>query len=287
MIKRYLGRLLDDSEVIHDNPIQSKSSRFAVVGTLVGLALGAAAFSGSNNSTSVNNNSVTSSASVASNLPKSYSKKTASKEAHRYKTTDFSSDSDEVLLARIIFGEAEKCSYLEKVAVGYTAVTRANDGLKWNGETLREVVLKQNKRGVHQYSCFNNGDPARKMLMNPENYDSESFNECLTVASEVLSREIPDPTNGADHYFNLVKIKSDKIKSTTRKYETQIRKLIGNKANAKKIKLLRKKLNEELERIEKTDLTPGWAKKMERIGKINAGDGRLSAHEFYKSKIIK
>lgn len=146
-----------------------------------------------------------------------------------YKVTDFSQDTDQVLLARMIWGEARGQSDLERVAVAYTAVNRANDGKKWNGETVREAVLKP-----WQYSCFNSNDPNRDKLLDPQQYDAESFRECLDIAGKVLSGEHSDPTNGATHYFN------PKV------------------------------------------VLPTWAKKMSKIGKINVGNNKLSAHDFYR-----
>jgi len=114
-----------------------------------------------------------------------------------YTTTDFAEDSDTVLLARMIFGEARSCSYTERVAVGYSAVNRVDDGKKWNGENIGEVVLKP-----WQYSCFNDGDPNKEKLMDPEKYNARVFEECLEVAHDVLSGTVPDPTGGATHYFD-------------------------------------------------------------------------------------
>ena len=121
----------------------------------------------------------------------------AEEPSKNYKTSDFSDDSDEVTLARMIFGEARSCEDLERVAVGYTAVNRANDGKKWNGETVKEAVLKP-----WQYSCFNENDPNREKLMNPQMYDEKSFRECLDIARGVLSGERKDVSEGATHYFN-------------------------------------------------------------------------------------
>ncbi len=114
-----------------------------------------------------------------------------------YKTSDFSSDSDEVLLARMLFGEARNCSDLEKIAIGYTAINRANDGKKWNGETVKEAILKPN-----QYSCFNDGDPNKEKLMNPYVDDKEAFDKCLIVASNMLKDKYDDKNTGATHYYN-------------------------------------------------------------------------------------
>jgi len=112
-----------------------------------------------------------------------------------YKVEDFNLDSDQVILARMIFGEARNCSDLEKVAVAYTALNRANDGKVWNGTNVKEAVLKK-----WQYSCFNKDDPNLPKLKNPEKYDFNSFQKCLEIAGKVLKGEYKDPTNGATHY---------------------------------------------------------------------------------------
>lgn len=113
-----------------------------------------------------------------------------------YQVTNFSKDSTQVLLARMIFGEARGCAYEEQVAVAYTAVNRANDGVNWNGTTTREAILKE-----RQYSCFNPKDSNRTKLMDPMKYDPKSFRQCLIVADRVLSGNEKDPTDGATHYY--------------------------------------------------------------------------------------
>ncbi len=112
-----------------------------------------------------------------------------------YKTDDFYKDTNEMLLARMLLGECENCSEIEKIAVAYTAINRSNDGKKWNGETLREVILKP-----YQYSAFNENLNAK--LKNPLAYNSKEFFDSLKLANEILTGKHPDPTNGATHYLN-------------------------------------------------------------------------------------
>lgn len=129
-----------------------------------------------------------------------------------YRTADFSKDSDTVLLARMLYGEARNCSKEEKIAIAYTALNRIHDGINWNGKTLRGVLLNH-----WQYSCFinysvdninktedkklkeikRNINLNRQRLMNPA---KEEFAECLDAASGVLSGKYSDSTNGATHY---------------------------------------------------------------------------------------
>lgn len=112
-----------------------------------------------------------------------------------YRTDNFNKDSEEVLLARMIFGEARNCSDSEKIAIAYTAINRAKDGKKWNGETVKEAILKP-----FQYSCFNKNDSNRIKLMNPEQYDRKSFEKCLQISKDVLQGRCKDSTHGATHY---------------------------------------------------------------------------------------
>lgn len=113
-----------------------------------------------------------------------------------YRTTNFFQDTDEVILARMIFGEARNCTERERIAVGYTAFNRLRQPTRF-GRTLSQVILRPS-----QYSCFNRNDPNREQLMDPQRYDSRSFEECLEVAMRIISGVYEDPTQGATHYFN-------------------------------------------------------------------------------------
>lgn len=131
-----------------------------------------------------------------------------------YKTQDFSQDSDEVLLARMLFGEARGCSREEKIAVAYSAINRINDGKKWNGTTLREVLLKP-----YQYSSFNKNDVNRKKLMDPLKYEPKAFEDCLEIAGEVLDGRYKELNFGQTHFFNPKSAKpswADKIEKIGR-----------------------------------------------------------------------
>lgn len=112
-----------------------------------------------------------------------------------YKTENLSLDTDTVLLARLIFGEARGSSLKEKISTAYTAVNRANDTIDWNGKDLKDAILKS-----YQYSCFNHDDPNREKVTDPMKYDSTSWKECMKVAQGVLDKEYFDLTDGATFY---------------------------------------------------------------------------------------
>ena len=110
---------------------------------------------------------------------------------------NFKHDSELMLLARMVFGEARNQPLEAMIGVAFTAINRMEIG-GWYGKSLREVLLKP-----WQYSCFNKNDPNRKKLMNPLLYEKlEIFTKCLAVAHAVLNGLVKDPTNGATHYFS-------------------------------------------------------------------------------------
>jgi hypothetical protein len=112
-----------------------------------------------------------------------------------YHVKNFEDDPNHILLARMLLGEAEDCSKIEKIGIAYTAITRANNGLKWDGETLRGAIL-----APYQYSAFNSEFNAK--LKNPLIYNPKEFIEDIALSQEILSGKYQDPTGGATHYIN-------------------------------------------------------------------------------------
>jgi spore germination cell wall hydrolase CwlJ-like protein len=109
-----------------------------------------------------------------------------------YRTSDFHEDNDRILLARMITGEADECSDIEKISVAYTALNRT----KW-GKSLKEVILQP-----RAYSCFNPEFDSSIFLKNPLKYNKTEFLECLKLSEEILAGKYKDPTNGATFYYN-------------------------------------------------------------------------------------
>jgi len=109
---------------------------------------------------------------------------------------DFSHDSDEVLLARLLYGEARGASREVKYAIANVVLNRAERPCWW-GRNVREVIL-----APRQFSCFNLDDVNRHKLLDPLRYDrQEVWQECYAVAREALSQR-RDTTHGATHYFD-------------------------------------------------------------------------------------
>lgn len=115
-------------------------------------------------------------------------------ELRNYRTTDFRLDSDELLLARMIFGEAEGCPLLEKVSIAFTAINRLDKGY---AKTLKEIILAPN-----QYSAFNPEKDSYKYLKYPLAHGAQEFLFSLQIAKDVLAGKYQDPTGGAVSYYN-------------------------------------------------------------------------------------
>jgi N-acetylmuramoyl-L-alanine amidase len=110
---------------------------------------------------------------------------------------NFNDDTEQLILARAIFGEARGLSEEGKLAVGWTIKNRVLDS-RW-GNTYKEVILEP-----HQYSAFNEQDPNWAYVKNPliKETQKKSWYECYKIAGKIIKNKIGDPTDGANHYFS-------------------------------------------------------------------------------------
>lgn len=104
-------------------------------------------------------------------------------------------ESDVLILARTIYGEARGESEGAKIAVANVIMNRVKNP-KWWGNTVKEVCLAKN-----QFSCFNFDDPNFLELINVT-IKNKVFQECFGIAFSVMKGFIIDNTNGANHYHN-------------------------------------------------------------------------------------
>jgi len=95
-----------------------------------------------------------------------------------------------LLIARTIYGEARGEPVEGKIAAGYVMYNRNHDKLGWND------ILDPK-----QFSCFNYGDPNLDNIM-LVTIDDKVFQECVEVAFGIIWKKIPNPMNGATHYYN-------------------------------------------------------------------------------------
>ena len=116
-------------------------------------------------------------------------------------TGSFDGDTDVMLLARVILGEAEGVSEIAKTWVGWTVKNRvlAQREGEW-GLTIHEVILREN-----QYEAFVKKERLVKMK-DPLNTTDEKVRQAwftsYKVAVGILDDSIPDPTQGATNFYS-------------------------------------------------------------------------------------
>lgn len=120
-------------------------------------------------------------------------------------TGSFEDDTDEMILARAIFGEGRSLSDKGRTAIAWSIKNRVEDK-RWK-DSYHGVILQQG-----QYDAFKIKDPNRKYVENPF-YMGESLKKvskqqidawikCYEIAELVIAGKIADPTSGANHYFS-------------------------------------------------------------------------------------
>lgn len=103
------------------------------------------------------------------------------------------------VLALNTWAEARGEPYEGKLAVAYTVVNRVGDP-RWP-KTVADVVFQ-----AFQFSWTNPGDPNR-MKLDEVNWDDPSFVDAHKAASAAYYGLTPDPSAGANHYFNRKAVK--------------------------------------------------------------------------------
>ncbi len=114
-------------------------------------------------------------------------------------TGDFQNDADEMLLARLIFGEVNSEPREAKIWVAWSVINRTT-AKSWWPKTIKEVILQKD-----QYDPIKPTNDVYKKIINPLNYegvgaaDKKSWYECYEVAKDVISGKISNPTT-ATHF---------------------------------------------------------------------------------------
>ena len=136
-------------------------------------------------------------------------------EASTYKVDSKESlyhESDEIILARMLFGEGRSVSVGERIAMGFTPINRFKNSM---AKSLAEVILSPK-----QYSCFNPKDPNLKKVLNPEKYDPKAWEKSLGISEAILEGEYDYANFGPTHYHRKdikpkwVKLMTEKLDST-------------------------------------------------------------------------
>jgi len=111
-------------------------------------------------------------------------------------TGDFNDDPDEILLARLIFGEANDQPHEAKAWVAWSVINRM-EAKSWWPDTVKGVILHEG-----QYDPFKPADSNYQKIINPlrlNKKDIKSWYECYNVARDVILRSNPNPTT-ATHF---------------------------------------------------------------------------------------
>lgn len=102
---------------------------------------------------------------------------------------------NQAIASATIFMEASSEGHDGMVAVAHVLANRRADG-RWGG-TLSEVCL-----APQQFSCWNTNDPNRKRMAKTEDDDTTML-LAQRVLDDVLWERLPDPTQGATHYYSV------------------------------------------------------------------------------------
>jgi len=116
-------------------------------------------------------------------------------------TGNFSDDTDEIILARALFGEARNTLVPDeaRVAIGWVIRNRVESS-RWPN-TYWEVITTPS-----QFSSFNVDDDNRSFVENPLHKDNavdkKAWENTCNIARNIIKGEITDPTQGANHYYD-------------------------------------------------------------------------------------
>lgn len=103
-------------------------------------------------------------------------------------TGNFYDDSEEMILARLIFGEARSQNREAKIWVASTVFNRIKSPTStWWPDTVHDVILQD-----QQYESFNQENKNRKFIENPyfDSTQKESWKDCYKVAEEIVNGSI-------------------------------------------------------------------------------------------------
>lgn len=100
-------------------------------------------------------------------------------------------------LAAAIYGEARGEIVEGQQGVAWTIINRA----RITNQSIRQVVLDASASGIAQYSAFHPEDHNRADIERAAQEGGMAWRTAQAVAEDVLSGRVPDPTNGATHYY--------------------------------------------------------------------------------------
>ena len=115
-------------------------------------------------------------------------------------TGDFNDDTEQMILARAIYGEAGGESIEAKIGVGWAIRNRVNDNQNRWGKTYHEVILEP-----YQFEPFNDSSSdIFKKITNPpidNPGEEEVWENSFKSAVQVIQGDISDPTKDSNHFY--------------------------------------------------------------------------------------
>ncbi|MBU4369802.1 cell wall hydrolase [Patescibacteria group bacterium] len=115
-------------------------------------------------------------------------------------TGDFRDDTEDILLARLIFGEAKNQSEDAKIGIGFTVVNRVKKQRPNWGFSIKEVILKENQYDALWNPITSGGvqDP----LNNADILTQKAWKESYNIARGILDESLEDPSSGATNFHS-------------------------------------------------------------------------------------
>lgn len=135
-------------------------------------------------------------------------------------TGSFGDDTDVLLLARLIFGEAENQPKDAKIGVGFTVLNRLKKERSHWGYSLREVILKE-----YQYDGLwnkNTYDKVRDPLGAAGEKRKQEWRESYEVAGAILSHKVTDTTFGSTNFHSYADVKEFPDWATDKDYRAKL-----------------------------------------------------------------
>ncbi len=116
-------------------------------------------------------------------------------------TGDFSDDTEQMILARALFGEARNTLVPDSIRYAIAWVIRNRvESSGWPNSYVEVITTPKH------FSAFNSWDENRDNIENPiasgNSIDIEAWKHAYRVAGEVLSGQVVDMTAGANHYYD-------------------------------------------------------------------------------------
>ncbi len=132
-------------------------------------------------------------------------------------TGKFEDDTEAILLARLILGEAERQPKEAKIGVGFTVLNRLKKKNRNWGYSVREIILKDN-----QYDGMWNDHTYQKVrdpLSDTSQRRKTEWQESYELATGILAGNISDTTNGATNFHSFKDSKDFPVWATKENYK--------------------------------------------------------------------